>query len=379
MNANGQRTGSTGTAGTGMNPSGNAQLGGTPSHLLKRSQSGGVGGNMLSAIKLRGVVLGGGSGIGGSNNTGNSANQLSSSTTSLGASSTTTTKTKLSLRFSTDALRRQKQEEEIKRQRLLLFAAQKSWDTARRRRAAHSTRAGMQAQQRILRRSKMQEIKTIELSMENIGKLLCIGGTKISPEQANAKLEQIDTMVQKEIMMLFTRLKKDVARSPLDGATRISAFLPFAEPVDWVKLGIPNYPTIVKEPMDFGTIEKRCQNGHYTAGKFERFERDMRLVFSNCLLFNKDPVADKYLRFCAMRMSAIFEKCCIQIREHVNLAKVTILEHHLMNCDIELFAKQLPNLELSRVSEKEKISNSHVDGENEEENPSIQPVYWDVI
>ena len=37
----------------------------------------------------------------------------------------------------------------------------------------------------------------------------------------------------------------------------------FAEPVDPVQLNIPDYPDIVKNPMDLGTIEQRLNANGY--------------------------------------------------------------------------------------------------------------------
>jgi bromodomain-containing factor 1 len=63
---------------------------------------------------------------------------------------------------------------------------------------------------------------------------------------------------------------------------------PFMNPVDPVALNIPTYYTVVKKPMDFGTIEKNMQNGVY--GSAKDFLQDAKLVFKNCYLFN--PVND---------------------------------------------------------------------------------------
>ena len=35
----------------------------------------------------------------------------------------------------------------------------------------------------------------------------------------------------------------------------------FLTPVDWRAAGLPDYPKVVKEPMDLGTIGKRIQTG----------------------------------------------------------------------------------------------------------------------
>ena len=49
-------------------------------------------------------------------------------------------------------------------------------------------------------------------------------------------------------------------------------------------LRIPDYPTIVKKPMDFGTIKIKLKEGQYS--KLQEFMDDMDLVFYNCRLYN---------------------------------------------------------------------------------------------
>lgn len=61
---------------------------------------------------------------------------------------------------------------------------------------------------------------------------------------------------------------------------------PFLQPVDPVALNIPNYREIIKEPMDFGTIQAKLANNQYENG--DEFERDVRLIFKNCYLFNPE-------------------------------------------------------------------------------------------
>lgn len=58
----------------------------------------------------------------------------------------------------------------------------------------------------------------------------------------------------------------------------------FHEPVDPVKLNLPEYFDIVKTPMDFGTIKKKLNNNVYSTG--EDFIKDLDQVFINCRLFN---------------------------------------------------------------------------------------------
>ncbi|KAJ3178561.1 hypothetical protein HDU85_005168 [Gaertneriomyces sp. JEL0708] len=59
---------------------------------------------------------------------------------------------------------------------------------------------------------------------------------------------------------------------------------PFLHPVDPVALNIPQYPTIVKRPMDLSTIRKKFDNGVYKDS--EDFRSDVDLMLHNCFLFN---------------------------------------------------------------------------------------------
>lgn len=61
---------------------------------------------------------------------------------------------------------------------------------------------------------------------------------------------------------------------------------PFMTPVDPVALNIPSYLTIIKKPMDFGTMEKNLKNGAYQSAK--DFHKDALLVFQNCYKFNPE-------------------------------------------------------------------------------------------
>ncbi|KAK9727982.1 hypothetical protein K7432_001434 [Basidiobolus ranarum] len=58
----------------------------------------------------------------------------------------------------------------------------------------------------------------------------------------------------------------------------------FREPVDWVTLQIPDYPRIIRQPMDLRTIKDKLENDQYRT--WVDFERDIRLIFNNCFTFN---------------------------------------------------------------------------------------------
>ncbi|XP_041672775.1 bromodomain-containing protein 4 isoform X2 [Cheilinus undulatus] len=60
---------------------------------------------------------------------------------------------------------------------------------------------------------------------------------------------------------------------------------PFHAPVDAIKLNLPDYYTIIKKPMDLGTIKKRLENSYYRNAQ-ECIE-DFNQMFSNCYIYNK--------------------------------------------------------------------------------------------
>lgn len=82
---------------------------------------------------------------------------------------------------------------------------------------------------------------------------------------------------------------------------------PFMLPVDPIALNIPDYFTVIKQPMDLSTIRKKLDTGMYT--RSDQFENDVRLVFSNCYAYNP-PESDVYKM--ARNLEAIFEQKLIQ-------------------------------------------------------------------
>lgn len=49
-------------------------------------------------------------------------------------------------------------------------------------------------------------------------------------------------------------------------------------------MNLTDYPTIVKNPMDLGTVQKKLKNEKY---KFvEEFFDDIQLIWDNCKLYN---------------------------------------------------------------------------------------------
>ncbi|XP_014489995.1 transcription factor GTE10 isoform X2 [Vigna radiata var. radiata] len=76
----------------------------------------------------------------------------------------------------------------------------------------------------------------------------------------------------------------------------------FNTPVDVVKLNIPDYFTVIKHPMDLGTVKRRITSGEYT--NLMDFAADVRLTFSNAMTYNP-PGNDVHLM--ADTLNKIFE------------------------------------------------------------------------
>jgi len=90
---------------------------------------------------------------------------------------------------------------------------------------------------------------------------------------------------------------------------------PFKFPVDPVALNVPHYPQVVKQPMDFSTIEVKLaasnplkldpnpDNPRYINA--DEFVTDVRLIFSNCVTFNGP---EHFITQQGRRVEAVFDK-----------------------------------------------------------------------
>eukprot|EP00047_Mylnosiga_fluctuans_P001870 m.222246 g.222246 ORF g.222246 m.222246 type:complete len:844 (-) comp10732_c0_seq1:3505-6036(-) len=59
---------------------------------------------------------------------------------------------------------------------------------------------------------------------------------------------------------------------------------PFYKPVDVDALGLHDYHTIIKKPMDLGTVRDKLEKGLYKSGA--EFASDVRMIFTNCYKYN---------------------------------------------------------------------------------------------
>eukprot|EP01018_Ginkgo_biloba_P016486 Gb_04671 [translate_table: standard] len=77
----------------------------------------------------------------------------------------------------------------------------------------------------------------------------------------------------------------------------------FNEPVDPVKLNIPDYYKVITRPMDLGTVKTRLENERYSSPL--EFAEDVRLTFSNAMKYN--PPGNDY-HVMAHALSTMFER-----------------------------------------------------------------------
>lgn len=75
----------------------------------------------------------------------------------------------------------------------------------------------------------------------------------------------------------------------------------FNKPVDPVALNIPDYFSIISQPMDLGTIKSKLEKNVYVGT--EEFAADVRLTFSNAMLYN--PPANN-VHLMAKELNGIF-------------------------------------------------------------------------
>ncbi len=127
-----------------------------------------------------------------------------------------------------------------------------------------------------------------------------------SPETPTVQVSSISGVQHRFCLSTIRTLKK------------LKDAAPFLKPVDPIALNIPHYPTVVKHPMDLGTIEQKLFSSKSNAPEpnvdkyyhVDQFIKDVRLVFENCYTFNGP---DHAISAMAKRLEAVFNKQIKQI------------------------------------------------------------------
>ncbi|THH18596.1 hypothetical protein EW146_g2409 [Bondarzewia mesenterica] len=74
----------------------------------------------------------------------------------------------------------------------------------------------------------------------------------------------------------------------------------FAQPVDPVALSIPDYPSIIKKPMDLSTMRNKLDANMYPTA--EKFRDDFKLMINNCVKYNGTQSAVAEADFALQRL-----------------------------------------------------------------------------
>lgn len=139
----------------------------------------------------------------------------------------------------------------------------------------------------------------------------------------------------------------------------------FNAPVDIVKLNIPDYYTVIKHPMDLGTVKTKLHSGEYADPW--GFAADVRLTFSNAMTYNPrgnevHGLAETFSKFFEFRWKTIEKKLSAPMRPNVQeTATETIPMPPLKKKKISPFASEIKQIQepvrrTMSVAEKQKIS-----------------------
>ncbi|KAK1436732.1 hypothetical protein QVD17_02514 [Tagetes erecta] len=144
----------------------------------------------------------------------------------------------------------------------------------------------------------------------------------------------------------------------------------FNTPVDVVALKIPDYYTVIKQPMDLGTVKTKLNSGKYVDPW--GFVADVRLTFSNAMTYNPrgndvHVMAETLSKYFEVRWKAIEKKLIVATES------VVPVRQSVMETDIETATlmpplkkkktrsfnneiKQEPVKKIMSVAEKQKLS-----------------------
>ena len=100
---------------------------------------------------------------------------------------------------------------------------------------------------------------------------------------------------------------------------------PFNEPVDWKGLNLPDYPLIIRQQMDLGTVQEKLEAGKYSVA--DKFAEDIRLVFKNAMTYNTPGsgiyvVAENLFKQFERRFARITKRAPYKRRKNNNVERV---------------------------------------------------------
>jgi len=138
-----------------------------------------------------------------------------------------------------------------------------------------------------------QPIAGVKRKAENAMPTVFDGTTSISQLPANTSMSKVPgrrdsagpTVNKKAKLPESLRFCNEVLREMFNKKHSSYAW-PFYKPVDAAALGLHDYHTIIKKPMDLGTVKTKMDNRLYSTA--EKFAEDVRQIFQNCYIYNPD-------------------------------------------------------------------------------------------
>ncbi|KAL8674733.1 MAG: hypothetical protein Q9168_000891 [Polycauliona sp. 1 TL-2023] len=106
---------------------------------------------------------------------------------------------------------------------------------------------------------------------------------KVPLQPGHAAANDMSATTQDTLEPITAARKKHILRA-IQNTKRSSDAKPFLAPVDVVLLKIPNYPNIVKNPMDLKTMEEKLKDDQYVSVQAVRADLDQ--IVENTTLFN---------------------------------------------------------------------------------------------
>ncbi|KAI4278258.1 MAG: hypothetical protein LQ337_001139 [Flavoplaca oasis] len=127
------------------------------------------------------------------------------------------------------------------------------------------------------KRSKMEDETSLGASESTSS------GFKVPAQPGHVAANDASSTTQDTPQPITGARKKHILRA-IQNTRRSGDAKPFLTPVDVVLLNIPNYPNIVKNPMDLRTMEEKLKNDQYASVQAVR--ADLNQIVENTTLFN---------------------------------------------------------------------------------------------
>lgn len=142
-----------------------------------------------------------------------------------------------------------------------------------------------------------------------------VGFEKLNPMESNKKLKSNtkgnELVSNKNLGRLFQS-----CRNLLERLMKHKYGWVFNKPVDVKGLGLKDYYTIIKHPMDLGTVKARLSKNLYKTPR--EFAEDVRITFSNAMLYNPKG---QDVHIMAEELSKIFEDTWKKIEAEYNFSR----------------------------------------------------------